>query len=189
MYEEDLAPDREAQAKEKLTAARQEKRRQSEKIEPAPALTLPQASPAQGPGAETEPAKENENLSNVTEQRAAAGRLQQLSRKRQAIYKHAQKVSTAKGAAQKYKQIRNIMRVAKIGTGLTLYGLILTWLIAHGEWIYHAFNKDYPFTVWDKRATIIADLTIILAVAVILTLVYFIIQSPAGQLILKAVGV
>lgn len=182
MYEEDLAPGRETLAKERLNAARQNK------IAPAPALTLPQNQAPSG-----EPAggavKDNENLADIAEQRAAAGRLQQLARKRRAVYKQAQKVSTARGAAQKYKQIRNIMRVAKIGTGLTLYGLIITWLIAHGEWIYHAFNKDYPFTVWDKRATIVADLIIILAVAAILTLIYYIIQSPAGELILKAVGV
>lgn len=130
---------------------------------------------------------EPRELNNPGSQRAAAGRLKQLTRQRQATFKQASKIQTAKGLAEKYKQIRNILRIAKVGTGITVAGLILTVLMAHAEWIYHKFNKNYPFTKLDKILTLAADAIILLALVIILSIIY-ITQILPGQLLLEYIG-
>lgn len=126
---------------------------------------------------------EPENLTNPVEQARAAGRLQRLARQRQAIYREAQKVQTARNVAQTYKRIRNILRIAKVGTGITVAGLIITVLVAHGEWIYHKFNNNYPFTKLDKILTLAADGIILLAAVSILFMFYLTEYLPANFLL------
>lgn len=151
----------------------------TEEIQPTPVIPFP---PDRAANKELAAPPEPEELPNLRDQKAAASRWQQLARQRQAVYKQAGKIQTAKNLAQKYKQIRNILRIAKIGTGITVAGLIITVLVAHAEWIYHKFNNNYPFTKLDKILTLAADGIILLALAILMFIAYLILNPvEAGK--------
>lgn len=86
--------------------------------------------------------------------------------------KAGSQAQAVKNAANRYKQIRNTLRVAKIGTGVSGAGLALTVLMAHGEWIYHKFNNKYPFTKLDKILTLAADGVIVAALVLLMFIAY-----------------
>lgn len=169
LYGEDLAPGYEVLAKERLGRLRAAEARGAEAIKPTAVIPFPQGQVANN---ESAPPREPEELPNLRDQKVTASRWQQLARQRQAVYRQAGKIQTAKNLAQKYKQIRNILRIAKIGTGITVAGLIITVLVAHGEWIYHKFNNNYPFTKLDKILTLAADGIILLALVAGMFIVY-----------------
>jgi len=116
---------------------------------------------------------EQENLNSKQAQGRVAERLNQLSRRRRAMYKRFHSAASVGSAVKRYKQLRNGLKIAKIGSGITFVGLIITLLIADVEWIYSIWNKEYPFAFWEKALTALGNIfLLILVVTVIVIMVY-----------------
>jgi len=124
---------------------------------------------------------ERENVNSKQAESRIAQRMNRLSRRRRAMYKNLKAASSIGSNVKRYKQLRNILKIAKIGTGVTFVGLIVTLLIANIEWLYSSvFNKEYPFGFWEKVITALADLLVLmLVIAIIVILVY--IAGVAGE--------
>ncbi len=108
-----------------------------------------------------------------------AKQLNKVRRERKAAYLHIQRKKSL-GKIEQIKKIRHMVRVAKVGTAATLYGIIIAIIIMHVEWALSIFYP-YPFDKWDKILTIIIDIVLLFVVLVIVTIVYFTIQVTSAS--------
>lgn len=104
---------------------------------------------------------------------------------------------TAQAAARQYKRIKRIIQVVKVVTaagasaGEIFVSAGVFLVTAHGEWIYSKFNAKYPFAPWERWLVITVDIIIflvLLAIAVIVTVLYQQFQSLGGGAALKVIG-
>lgn len=100
-------------------------------------------------------------------------------------------LSQYRSARNKYKRIKNIIRIIKLvsAAGSSMGDIFIsagTFIItAHGELIYHRINPQYPFAQWEKWLIIAVDIIIFLIliiIAILLVAVYQLIDNPGGVL-------
>lgn len=201
MYDEDLAPDIQNVAQEKLKQARREKQKGKT---PPPGKAAPNAP---GPLA----AFQNKNLTaehgdeNVDPNREKEGRVAKALRERQMAKRKAKAdmlgkagISGAgKGTLQKVRQIKSLIRVIRggtlVGTSLgdvffCLSGLFLSlvgeWAIAKFQIVpgYKMFDPEDPFVLLDKLLWYGGWAVIAAALVLAVVLAYFVVYLTENPL-------
>lgn len=191
MYDEELAPDIQEAARDKLREARRKKFAQ-----PAAAWENSSPLPAVSPrsGLDNETGKEDVPPESEKEGRVARGLRERLEQKRQGILSMAERAEQAgkdakHHAYRRYGQAKRIIRVVRLATlvGVSLgdifFSLNAMALMVIGEWVYSKINPNYlmfdprdPLVFIDKTLFYfaLAEITVValLAAAVIGLMVY-----------------
>ena len=201
MYEEDLAPDIQAAAREKLRQKRREKLA-------APARPPePKSANALGPLASLQNKDKavDKGSENVEPNKEKEGRVARALRQRQADKRQAKATAMAKagitasgkGTLQKYRQIKSLLRIIKGGTlvgtslGDIFFSISGLFLALVGEWMiakfnivpgYKMFDLDDPYVMLDKILWYGGWAVIMSVVILLVVLVYFLVYLTENPL-------
>ncbi|MEK7165139.1 MAG: hypothetical protein AAB779_04275 [Patescibacteria group bacterium] len=201
MYEEDLAPDIQAAAREKLRQKRREKLA-------APARPPePKSANALGPLAswQNKNRAAQNGAEDITGGKEKEGRVARALRQRQAAKRQTKAEALAKagitasgkGAMQKYRQIKSLLRIIKGGTlvgtslGDVFFSLSGLFLALVGEWIiakfgivpgYKMFDPEDPYVMLDKILWYGGWAVIMSVVILLVVLVYFLVYLTENPL-------
>lgn len=147
---------------------------------------------------EEEEGEEEENQINQSKQQDAAANLrqkqEQAKKKQESAAKAKKAVDNTKKiaqAAKTAKSLKQFLMLVKVGTGITVWGLIITLLVMLVQYIFGNLLKVTlvpKLALWEQAILLGVIFVIFLNVALSLYIVYFLLENSPLGLALKLIN-